>query len=311
MNAKHRHYVSCSSPSRAVARFTAPPRVAWWLEAIRGPHRPVWNATGAVGLTARCPDLDGLPRGVHTLTAPKRARITGAPAPTPPALTERRGRGRIPQETCVQPITPEIERLNWTSNAYLVRTAAGTLLVDSGSVTDGPRLSALLSSRQIDAVWITHHHLDHAGGAWLAARLGLPILCLETEAPYLTGAGWRSRGRVAPPVPRGALHVAQPGQLIFGHEIIALPGHTPGQAGLRLSHHLGVVAADAVLERQGKAYLPWKGLNHDHEQTRQSLCLLAGEVRGPIWPGHGQALSLHAVQKKAAQLRSRQQVRPA
>ncbi len=109
----------------------------------------------------------------------------------------------------------------WLSNAYLVGDSDGgtAIAVDSGAPLD-PLFDALERRRlTLKAILTTHRHVDHAGGnAELSRRTGAPVHALEAEAPHVEKALPLRAGETRA---WGGLRV----------RVIALPGHTAGQAG--------------------------------------------------------------------------------
>jgi len=129
--------------------------------------------------------------------------------------------------------------------AYLLR-AAKTALIDTGTAASAPRLLQALRGRRIDYVFITHIHLDHAGGAghlalahpealFVVHPRGLPYLLDPTRLV----AGVRAAGpTLAPlygqplPVDGGRVVACADGEsfrLGAGIDLVAIdtPGHAP------------------------------------------------------------------------------------
>ena len=146
--------------------------------------------------------------------------------------------------------------------SLLIETGERRLLVDMGAGSLGPKTGNLWSNLQvigmalaeIDTVFITHAHPDHIGGA--LDEDGQPVL---SNAHYIMGqAEWefwaadpdlmnlqipdflreaiRACARDTLPVLRERMDLVEPGtELMPGIEVIAGPGHTPGQLGLAVS----------------------------------------------------------------------------
>jgi hydroxyacylglutathione hydrolase len=110
------------------------------------------------------------------------------------------------------------------------------VVVDPGG--DVPKIIAALEANQVavEAIWITHGHLDHAGGAMeLKERLGVLILGPHIADKFiLDNIESRSAAFGAP----GQMHNCTPDQFLnegdkvsFGEhefEVLHCPGHSPG-----------------------------------------------------------------------------------
>ncbi|ANE44787.1 beta-lactamase [Deinococcus puniceus] len=187
-------------------------------------------------------------------------------------------------------------------------------MVDTGALPYAPDFARLLRRFQPDAVLVTHAHVDHAGGAFVAARLGFPLLAHPLEHAQLTGqrhelpypAGMPGMGavisRLHPKVPAASLTGVGAGEQVVGWEVVALPGHSHGQIGLLRNGVL--IAADAVLSApDGKggmrAALPHAPYNADHTQALQTLQHIAQMELRVILPGHGRPLTPEQVRQRA------------
>lgn len=137
-------------------------------------------------------------------------------------------------------------------SAFLVRTAGRTFLVDAGTGTVrgaglGHTQAALaacgVAPAEVDAVLMTHLHVDHAAGLSDGDRPAYPnaeLLVSEAEHAF-----WRAEDRLDE-MQRSQLEYAHhalrvyagrttrfgPGAVIEGvFEALPLPGHTPGHTG--------------------------------------------------------------------------------
>ncbi len=146
-------------------------------------------------------------------------------------------------------------------NAFLIRRGDRQWLLDAGCGTVlGPgfdRVTAALASEgvrpdQIETIWLTHLHADHAGGLLTPGRLArfanAELVLQEREVAYWSDAGARASAPAAlSPMfeTAQAVMAAYPGrlrrvsgeaELAPGIHALPLPGHTPG--------HMGVLIAD-------------------------------------------------------------------
>jgi len=146
-------------------------------------------------------------------------------------------------------------------NAFLIRRGDRHWLLDAGCGTVlGPgfdRVTAALAAEgvrpdQIETIWLTHLHADHAGGLLTPGRLArfanAELVLQEREVAYWSDAGARASAPAAlSPMfeTAQAVMAAYPGrlrrvsgeaELAPGIHALPLPGHTPG--------HMGVLIAD-------------------------------------------------------------------
>ena len=110
------------------------------------------------------------------------------------------------------------------------------VVVDPGGDVDRIQAAIDANGLVIDAIWITHGHIDHAGGAMeLKDALGVEIVGPhEADAPLLSGLAQQARmfgleGEVRDCVPDRFL--AEGDVVSFGDhrfEVLHCPGHAPG-----------------------------------------------------------------------------------
>jgi glyoxylase-like metal-dependent hydrolase (beta-lactamase superfamily II) len=143
-----------------------------------------------------------------------------------------------------------------SDNAFLINTGAKLVLIDTGSGSlMGPTAGNLLTNlkaagyrpEQIDEVYLTHMHPDHAGGLMAEGKLSFPNAVLRAdkrEADF-----WLNEANLerAPPAMKDFFKDAMASvnpyiaagkfkpfegdtQLGPGIEVIAAPGHTPGHS---------------------------------------------------------------------------------
>ncbi|WP_022797703.1 MBL fold metallo-hydrolase [Thermus islandicus] len=199
---------------------------------------------------------------------------------------------------------PEV--LRFAANLYRVPLGEGYFLVDAGLPREARRLLPLLNLPP-KLLFLTHHHLDHAGGAKaLWERFGLPVLAHPREWPYLTGEKprpplpipllGRRLANLGPPLPREALRPAEEGEEVFGWRVVALPGHTLGQVGLLRE---GVLLAGDALRRGG---LPPRLINEDDALARRTVRRILDLGVTRVYPGHGEPLDRQEVEALALRL---------
>ena len=143
-----------------------------------------------------------------------------------------------------------------TIAAYLVETSAGPVLVETGPESTYARLKAALAERgvlpaDLQAVFVSHIHLDHAGAAWRLAADGAPVVYVHPKgAPHLVDPSrlWESASRIygdqmeklwgrSGPVPEARVRAVEDGEEVRVGDARFLALDTPGHAG---HHHAWV-----------------------------------------------------------------------
>ncbi|MGQ9572610.1 MAG: MBL fold metallo-hydrolase [Dehalococcoidia bacterium] len=200
-------------------------------------------------------------------------------------------------------------------NVYLVLDGSEGALIDAGYPDEGsvkPRLEYLraLPSLRLAHIIVTHHHLDHCGGAHaLRQATGAAIVMHPTEARLL--ADWRSDVTADADIPasqqtvadrlrawRHATACATADRLVQGGdtirvggltiEVIDTPGHTLGSICLYLREEQVLFTGDTVLGLGTVAILPPP--HGDMALYIQSLDRLKSYPATLLCPGHGPAV---------------------
>jgi hydroxyacylglutathione hydrolase len=197
-------------------------------------------------------------------------------------------------QASIIPVTP------FQQNTTLLWSQATkeAVFVDPGG--EVPRL--LAAAKQVGvkvvAIWLTHGHLDHAGGATALARaLGVDIIGPHEDDQWLLDAiveDWAKYGQTTGfenCVPARYLKDGDTLELA-GHvfDVVHCPGHTPG--------HVAIINKEAKLAFVGD--LLFKGSIGRSDFPKGNLEHLVASITGKLWPfgddihfvpGHGEISS--------------------
>lgn len=149
-------------------------------------------------------------------------------------------------------------------NAYLVREEDGFTLVDTGLASTGPKIlaAARALSLPIARIALTHAHGDHVGGldvvhaafpdaeVALSARDARPFDGDMSRDPDEPQAKLRGQFVKRETQPTRLLHM---GDRVGSLEVVAAPGHTPGQVAFLDARDGTLIVADAFQTRGGIA----------------------------------------------------------
>lgn len=142
-----------------------------------------------------------------------------------------------------------------TVNVFLVREDDGLTLVDTGLTGSAKAIlaGAAAEGAPIARIVLTHGHDDHAGSldALHAHLPGVPVLVSAREARLMDGDQTMEPGE--PPLGGGPIRkratrpatVLHAGDRVGSLEVIAAPGHTPGQIALLDTRDRTLIAGDA------------------------------------------------------------------
>jgi glyoxylase-like metal-dependent hydrolase (beta-lactamase superfamily II) len=191
-------------------------------------------------------------------------------------------------------------------HSYLVTSNAGVVLVGAGVGPAGGdaaewlgvagRLPALLTAAgveptDVDAVVLTHIHLDHVGWAADGVQPFFPNAEYVVQRAELAPDSRTYEHRIRPIVEAGQLRAIEGAELLRGMRLVPAPGHTPG--------HQVVVTDRAVLGGDvlvHPAQARWPELTYVYERdpavavtSRREVLALAAELGVPIAAAHTQA----------------------
>ena len=166
-----------------------------------------------------------------------------------------------------------------SANSYLVRDPGSmtSFVIDPGGDPDQAMKAATEGGYKFTAMFLTHGHADHTGGAAkISASLGIPALALDSETGRIQG------GVRATFIKNGYGLRTKSFTLRFLHA----PGHTPGH-GIIAAEGMGVVFTGDALFARSVGYACAAG-----EAYKSQLLLVRESILELPWdtilcPGHG------------------------
>jgi glyoxylase-like metal-dependent hydrolase (beta-lactamase superfamily II) len=212
-----------------------------------------------------------------------------------------------------------LRRRSYLTCSYLVRGAAGLVLIDAGMSSEARDVEGALrfisaEFSEIRAVLLTHWHNDHSAGAARTAELAFAEVYYHAgEAEYLAlpGKPGRFADRLSalvpewgpfviakgllkegPPAPVRATGFVEDGQLLFGEFVVVhTPGHTPGHVSYLHRPTGALFAGDALAVVGGEVRLMARSVTPDRESARASVLRCLGLEVELLCPGHRRPLT--------------------
>jgi len=191
------------------------------------------------------------------------------------------------------------------SNAYLVKSDDGIVVVDTGLPGNADKILSYVESigcrpSDIKTIVLTHSDLDHVGSvARLKEKTNARIAIHEADAPRLSGEKeWRTAKGMSGMLLRvigifmrftrvKADVLLADSDIVDGLTVIHTPGHSDGSICLYLPSR-ALFVGDALLTNGKRTLtLPRKSMCTDANQAKESIKRLS-ELNYPLLlPGHG------------------------
>ena len=180
----------------------------------------------------------------------------------------------------------------FAQNGYLVTCVAtgAAILVDPGAAVEEMLRAAASSGARVEAIVLTHAHLDHVEGLPRASRaLGVPVLMHEDDQPLLravpTQANWF--GIEVEPMPAVDRFLVDGERLRVGEcelEVRHTPGHAPGHV-ILVGPGAALVGDCVFAGSIGRTDLPGGDFQTLMRSIRQRILDLPDEMT--LHSGHG------------------------
>jgi glyoxylase-like metal-dependent hydrolase (beta-lactamase superfamily II) len=196
-----------------------------------------------------------------------------------------------------QPVADGIGRIPGFVNCYTLRTGDETFLIDTGFRRGAQPVvrafrDAGVSLSQIRGVLLTHHHIDHRGGAaYLLEHAQAPISCHVGDAAFVDGSARAPMSFLMRlflrPRPAPVATALKEGDQVGPLSVVHLPGHTPGEVAFYEPRRKILFSGDSVVEHDGRLTLPAPKYAANLEQAVRSLDRIRSLEVEVLLPGHG------------------------
>lgn len=186
-------------------------------------------------------------------------------------------------------------------NSYTLQVGAETYLIDTGFSRKARSIrrafeNAGVPLSQVSKVLLTHHHLDHMGGAaQLDRALHVPLGCHPDDIAYVEGRQTAPMSLMmrlfvrVHPVPVSL--PLQDGDRVGPLVVVHVPGHTPGEVAFYDPTRRILFSGDSVVEHRGRLVVPARRFAANLEQAVGSLDRLRALDVETLLPGHGEPMT--------------------
>ncbi|HJU66148.1 MAG TPA: MBL fold metallo-hydrolase [Gemmatimonadaceae bacterium] len=183
-------------------------------------------------------------------------------------------------------------------NSYLLvdESTTGAVLIDPGDEPDRLLGAARAAGATVEAVWLTHSHVDHVGAVAAVKRaLDVPVYLHPLDLPLYESAvqhGLAFGLRVEPPPPPDR-ELAEGTELRVGtlsFQVMHTPGHAPGHVVIH-GHGVAFVGDCLFAGSVGRTDLP---LANGSQLARSLERIAALPDETVAYPGHGPATTIGA-----------------
>ncbi len=198
-------------------------------------------------------------------------------------------------------VTFDLQGAFWNdANSYVLETAEGLVMFDCGcgdtmeQIFDNMRYWGL-SPADIRFCFLTHPHLDHAGGAWILKKQGAELAAVRETADSISAGDERCGGYLYHKEfhPVEADRVLGDGDIVrIGDvriEVMHLPGHSRGCTAYFFTHEgKEILVSGDIIGTQLSGDFGWDGsIDFDRHAYLESLRRLARRDPDIMLPGHG------------------------
>lgn len=196
-----------------------------------------------------------------------------------------------------EPVADGVGRIPGFVNSYTFREGEETFLIDTGFSRKARHIvrafrDADVPLARVGKILLTHHHMDHRGGAaYLLENTPAPLACHADDVPFVDG-----RSKTPMPLlmrlfirvrPAPVAIPLKDGDRVGPFLVIHAPGHTPGEVAFYHPVRRILFSGDAVVERNGRLTLPAPRFATNLEQAVRSLGRLRALEVEVLLPGHG------------------------